>query len=147
MSWLGYLLAITAGLSNPVQSGANAQLNKSLQQPVMAALVVYVTGLAGLLIATFFSHGLRAALDKAGQVPWWAWAGGVLSLLPTITALTIARKLGSGTFTGISVTTAILCSVALDHFGWVGFEVHPASLWRIAGCALMIGGLFLVMKF
>ena len=34
-----------------------------------------------------------------------------------------------------------------DHFGWIGFEKHPASAVRIAGCALVICGLWLVAKF
>ena len=35
----------------------------------------------------------------------------------------------------------------LDHFALVGFEQHPAGLWRIAGCVLMVGGLALVSAF
>ena len=38
-------------------------------------------------------------------------------------------------------------SVLLDHFGWIGFEQHSASIPRLAGCALMIVGVFLISKF
>jgi bacterial/archaeal transporter family-2 protein len=37
--------------------------------------------------------------------------------------------------------------VILDHFGWLSFDVHPASGARIAGCALMVIGLALIAKF
>ena len=33
-----------------VQAGANAQLRKSLDQPLLSGAVVYATGLAGLLL-------------------------------------------------------------------------------------------------
>jgi len=26
----------------------------------------------------------------------------------------------------------------LDDFGWIGFQVHPASVWRVAGAVLMV---------
>lgn len=147
MSWFGYLLAVASGLANPVQSGANAQLNKSLGQPYLAATVVYVTGLAGVLVMLAFSSGIPAGWHKAGQVPWWAWLGGLLSILSTVTALLVAKQLGSAVFSGITVTTAIVSSLVLDHFGLLGFEQHSAGVGRIIGAALMVLGLFLVARF
>ena len=35
----------------------------------------------------------------------------------------------------------------MDHFGLVGFKEHAAGLGRIAGVALMIGGLALINLF
>jgi transporter family-2 protein len=58
-----------------------------------------------------------------------------------------AQRMGSGVFTGISVTSAVIMSVVLDNFGWMGFKVHPASWPRIAGCALMIVGLWMTAEF
>jgi transporter family-2 protein len=37
--------------------------------------------------------------------------------------------------------------VIADHFGWLGFDQHPAGLGRIAGCALMVIGIALVSLF
>jgi Putative inner membrane exporter, YdcZ len=50
-------------------------------------------------------------------------------------------------FTATTVTCSMVCSVLLDHFGWVGFEVHRVNPWRLVGCALLLAGLFLVSKF
>lgn len=81
------------------------------------------------------------------QVPWWAWMGGLLSIGSTLAGMTLAHRMGSGTFTGISVTAALASSVLLDQFGWVGFDVHHATWQRMSGCVLMIVGLWLVAKF
>ena len=62
-------------------------------------------------------------------------------------ALTIAQRLGSGLFTGATVTAALLTSVLLDHFGLIGFKQHPASPARLAGCGIMIAGLWLIARF
>jgi transporter family-2 protein len=55
--------------------------------------------------------------------------------------------MGSMFFTATTVTCSMVCSVLLDHFGWVGFEVHRVNPLRLAGCALLLAGLFLVSKF
>ena len=45
------------------------------------------------------------------------------------------------------MTGPIVFSIILDHYGLLGFRVHHASLPRIAGAALMLGGLALVCLF
>ncbi len=147
MNALLYLFVVLGGVFNVVQSGANAQLKKSLDNPVLAGITVYVTGLAGLLLLLLFVSGAKPASDKLAQTPWWAWIGGFLSIAPTMAGLMLSQKLGSAVFTALSITAALITSVLLDHLGWVGFEVHPANLWRVLGCGLMISGILLIAKF
>ena len=59
----------------------------------------------------------------------------------------LARELGAATLTALVVTGQLLCSVVLDHFGWVGFTEHAASIGRIVGCLLMVAGFFLIARF
>ena len=147
MNWLSYMFVVAAGSFSAVQAGANAQLRKSLDQPLMAALCVYGTSLIALLVAVPFTSFTGFAPSKAAQVPWWAWLGGLLSIMSTMAGLMLVRKMGSTFFTATTVTCSLVCAVLLDHFGWVGFEVHRVNPWRIAGCILLLGGLFLVSKF
>ena len=147
VDWVFYVFAAIAGAMNTVQAGANAQLRKSLDQPVLAGLTVYVTGFLALLLALPFSHLGSYQWPKASQVPWWAWLGGLLSIVSTLSGLLLARKLGSAAFTGITVTFSLISSVLLDHFGLIGFEVHRASPARLAGFLLLLGGLVLVARF
>ena len=147
MNWISYLLAIGAGAANPVQAGANAELKYALNDPVWSAITVYLSGLLGMLLIQGFVRSGFPGSDKLAAVPWWAWTGGLLSIASTVAGLTFAQKMGSGVFTGISVTASLAASVALDHYGLIGFKQHPASLLRIAGSGLMILGLWLVAKF
>lgn len=148
MGILSYLFAIAAGSANPVQAGANAQLNKGLSSPVWAAVFVYASGLMGVLFTQLI---IREAWPGArfgnGNLPWWAWTGGLLSIGSTVAGLTLAQKMGSGVFTGLSLTASLVTSILLDQFGLAGFKPHPASGLRMLGSGLMIAGLWLIAKF
>lgn len=147
MNPLFLLFAVVGGMLNTVQSGANAQLRKSLDQPVLAGAAVYATGLAGLLLLLAFTHFERPSAEKLAATPWWAWFGGALSIASTMAGLMLARKLGAAVFTSLSLTAAIVTSVLLDHLGWVGFEVHRANPMRLIGCGLMIAGIVMISRF
>ena len=147
MGWFVVLLAVLAGAANPVQAGANAELNRSSHHPVWAGIAVYCIGLAGLLLIQLFIKDAFPDRQAFSAVPWWAWLGGIISIASTMAGLLLAHKLGSGIFTGVSITAATVCSVLLDHMGWLGFSKHPASPLRIAGAVLMVGGLWLIARF
>ncbi len=146
MSWLIYVIAIASGVANPFQSGTNAELNKQLGTPVWAGVVVYATGLLGLLVVQAF---LRQTFPSTGRmlgVSPWAWTGGLISIGSTMAGLMLAQRMGSGTFTGLTVTAALVSSVVLDQMGAIGFRQHTASPMRLAGCALMVAGVWMISR-
>ena len=147
MSLLVYLAAIAAGMSNVVQTGASAQLRKSVDNPIFAAAYVYFGGLIIVLLIQLIVREGWPSADKFLNVPWWAWSSGLLSVGATMAGIMLAQKLGAGVFSGISVTVATITSIALDNFGLVGFKQHPASWPRILGGGLMVAGLWLISKF
>ena len=147
MSLLIYLAAIAAGIANPVQTGASAQLRKSVDNPIFAAAYVYFGGLLIVLLIQLIVREGWPSTNKFTGVPWWAWSAGLLSVAATMSGIMLAQKLGSGVFTGISVTAALVTSMVLDNFGWVGFKEHPASWPRLLGGGLMVVGLWLMSRF
>lgn len=146
MTFFAILIAVLAGAANPFQSGTNAELNKQLGTPLWAAVVVYVTGLAGVLLCELLFRQRIPAAARVASAPTWVWFGGLISILPTIAGLTLAQKLGAGVFTGITVTVSLATSVVLDHFGLIGFRQHAASPARLAGCAVMVAGLWMITR-
>jgi bacterial/archaeal transporter family-2 protein len=135
MLWLFYLMTLAAGAANPLQAGTNAELNRQLEQPIRAGLIVYAIGFSGLLLFQFL-FGRAFPLCRAGRTHWWAWLGGLISIASTMAALSLAHKLGSGLFTGLSITAAVIASVTLDQFGLIGFRQHTISPARMLGCRL-----------
>ncbi|OXC72415.1 DMT family transporter [Caballeronia sordidicola] len=148
MHWLLALFAVLAGISNPLQSGSNSALLKTTQAPIVAAFIVYTIGTLCLLACIpFLGFQLKATAAKLGDVPWWAYIGGICNALFLMCSLLITKKLGSATFTTIVVISAVITSVLLDHFGLLGFEVRPATGLRIIGAGLSVIGVVLIAVF
>lgn len=146
-----YLYIVVAGLLVAMQAGTNATLDKSLHHPVVSSLVSFGSGVAALLLAlAIYTAATKAPMPKLQQwsaVPWWGWIGGTLGAVYVLTAVLTAEKVGSGIFVGLSVTASILASIAIDHFGLLGFHQHAAGPGRIIGGGLMVAGMILIGKF
>ncbi|AWN43715.1 DMT family transporter [Methylobacterium durans] len=143
--WYLYGLAALAGIGNAVQSGSNAMLARTFAQPFAAGLVVSTVTGATLLVAGLVSGRLSLpSAEQALQAPWWAWIGGALGALVVLSQLFVARQIGAAPYLGLLVTAGVVTSILLDHFGWVGFEPHPAGLGRVLGAVLMVAGVALV---
>ncbi len=147
MQFLAILFALVAGAANPFQAGTNAQLKTELGQPLWATVWVYLSGLLGVLLVLAFVRQPLPSGPQASSAPWWAWTGGLVSIVATFAGLMLAQKLGSGVFTGVSITASVVVSIVLDHLGILGFKQHTASPGRMAGGVLMVLGIWLVMKF
>jgi bacterial/archaeal transporter family-2 protein len=143
LTWFAIVFAVLSGAANPVQSAAHGQLSKQLQQWAWSGLVVYIVGMLGML-AVLAVVRQPLPVQQAHQVSWWAWTGGLISIFSTIAALLLVQKLGSGIFTSLSVTSALVMSVLLDQFGLLGMKQHPVSVGRLIGCGLLIVGVWLV---
>ncbi len=143
-----YGFALLAGVATAIEPGQNAGLAKSLARPLLAGVVSLVVSIATIAVAMLVTgqFGLPGA-DRLAQVPWWAWLGGLMSAGLTMAQLYISKAIGAATFLGLIVTAGVVTSILLDHFGLVGFKEHPASLWRLLGGGLMIGGVGLVARF
>lgn len=146
--WVLYGFVIVAGMLNALQSGANGTLGKTLQQPFLAALMIVSISATSLLIAGSVSgHLAWPESGKWSELPWWAWVGGICGATFVMSQLLVAHEIGAGPYIALTVTAAVVVSLVLDHFGWMGFSPHPANLWRLAGAALMITGVSLISRF
>ena len=143
-----YAFALVAGIANAFQAGTNSTLSKTLHQPFLAALLIVGVSALGLAAAGLASGRLAWPTASAfGAVPWWGWAGGLLSALLLLSQLFVADAIGAGPFLGIVVVTGTVASLFIDHYGLVGFKVHELNMWRIAGGALMSLGVLLLALF
>lgn len=135
-----------AGALTTVESGANATMTKAVGSPWWPALVFSGTQLVLLALPAAFLAGPLPGAKFAG-LPWWGWSGGLFGAVYVVSMTTGPGKLGAGVFTGLTVSAAILSSIALDHWGLVGFETHPAGIGRLVGAVLMVAGLVCVAVF
>ena len=147
LPWLFFAVALLAGTLFTVQTGSNARLKEAFGDALPAVIVSSSLGII-LLIAVMLTARISwPSLSSVAGAPWWGWLGGVLGAVYAVTTVLLARELGAATLTALVVTGQLLCSVVLDHFGWVGFTEHAASIGRMVGCLLMVAGFFLIARF
>lgn len=148
---MDYIIIIAAGTLVAMQAGANAGMQKSLQNPFISSAVSFAGGLLSLLLVLAIYMALtKTSLPKGHQwasAPWWAWTGGTLGAIYVLAGVLTVEKVGTGIFVCLSVSASILASLAIDHFGLVGMHRHAASPGRILGGALMVAGMLLIGKF
>ena len=56
-------------------------------------------------------------------------------------------KVGAAIFGGLTITANLIMSLLIDNWGLFGMPVHSLNIWRVLGCALMIGGIALISRF
>ena len=143
--WYLYGFVLLAGVANAVQAGQNGALSKGLSESLTAGLIV-AAGTASLILVVGLVSGRLAwpTSEQAAAMPWWAWFGGILGGCIVLAQFVVARQIGAAPFLGLLVTAGVVTSIVLDHFGWIGFDRHPASIGRIVGGLMMVGGVALV---
>jgi transporter family-2 protein len=138
------LLAVLAGALLPVQAGVNAQLRVTLGNPLSATLVSFLIGMVALALVVLGSRVPLPAVATLARAPWWHWTGGLLGAVYVALMILLAPRLGAAALIAAVVAGQMLASLVLDHYALVGFDLHPISLQRVVGVALVIGGVALV---
>lgn len=147
MTFLFILIAMAAGITSALQSGCNQMLQKSLSAPLWTVTIVSAVTLAASAVLPVLTGEKWPPAAHVAQAPWWAWIGGILGLCFVLATVYATPRLGAGLFVGLVVTASTVTSLALDHFGWMGFAVHPAGAGRLAGGLLMVAGVALIAAF
>jgi bacterial/archaeal transporter family-2 protein len=148
MSWLFAPFAALLGVVLTTQVATNALLGNALGNDYIPAAVNMAIGLIATAVLTWSLTSEWPSREMLRAAPWYAWfAGGLMGTIYLTGTILLAPKLGAGELVGLVVAGQLVFSVLLDHFGWIGFEQHSAGPARLAGCALMIVGVFLISKF
>jgi bacterial/archaeal transporter family-2 protein len=146
MLWFFYLLALAAGLGLTAQAGVNTQLRQAIGDPLTASLLSFLVGTVALLIFVLSAGASVPSWSALGQLSWWKWTGGLIGAGYVTMVILVAPRIGAANMVALIVAAQMVSAVLFDHYGLLGFPVHPANLWRIAGSLLIIGGVFLILK-
>lgn len=147
MNWLFLFFAFLIGISNAVQSGVNAQLRESLNNPILAALTSFAVGLVVLSIAfACFNQNPVPALSDFRNISWTRFMGGVLGAFYVMTVIFIIRDIGPANMICLVIAGQMVAAMTIDHYGFQGFAVHQITLPRIAGAILLVAGVYLILK-
>jgi transporter family-2 protein len=140
-----HLLALLVGVGLTVQVGMNMTIARVVGTPLWASVANFGVGLVALLV-TVLVIGSRPAPGTLGQVPLWAWFGGVLGAVYVASVTLLGPRIGGMTMVALAITGQLMAALAVDHFGVLGYPQIPVSSTRLLGAALLLAGALLVMR-
>jgi transporter family-2 protein len=146
MQLIPYLVALVAGLMLTVQVGMNATLGRAVGNVRFAVLMNFLVGLVGILIYVAASRDSWPTREGLAAVPAWAWIGGLLGAFYVAVATLVGPRIGAAALLALTVFGQLVASLLVDQFGWLGFPLQPISPTRIAGAALLLGGVGLIVR-
>jgi transporter family-2 protein len=140
-------LIILAGAMQAFAAVMGAQLRVALVNPWLATVVVFAIN------AAFFAtiYAIRPlpvpTLESVAAMPWWAPLSGLVGAAAGVLGIFFIDKIGAAPFNGLLIAANIVASLAIDHFALLGTPHHPVNIGRLAGGALMVGGIYLISVF
>jgi transporter family-2 protein len=141
------LVAVGTGSLLAIQAGINAQLRLRTGDAIQAAMISTAVSTISLLLLTIARHKPFAPFHQLSDGPWWIWIGGVLgAAIVTLTLLLISR-LGGAVFFGSTVLGQLLAALVIDQYGLFGVQQHSINAPRVAGAAMLVGGVILIRAF
>ena len=139
-------LALITGALIPIQAATNAAFSKSIGNPLITGLMVFVVGLIGMILFILLSRTSFPIRQQLAAAPLYGYLGGIIVATYVVMITVLVPRIGVGTAIGLIVTGQIICAVTIDHFGLFNVAVRAISLTRMSGILLMIVGIYLVMK-
>jgi transporter family-2 protein len=144
MDFLWLFLAAAAGSCIALQAAANASLRSHLGDVRYAAFfsicgTIITACLVMLVIRPPFPSA--AAMRSA---PWWNWIGGPLGALIVLAGAALTPRLGAAAFIAAVVAGQVVCSLVLDHFGWMDLMRQHITPGRLVGAVLVVSGVLAV---
>jgi transporter family-2 protein len=145
MSYLPHLFAILVGAGLTIQIGMNATVRLIIDSPVIATIVNFGVGLAGLAVLALVT-GARIAPGTIAVVPAWAWMGGLLGALYVIATTVLGPRLGAAALLALTLFGQMAAALLVDHYGAIGFPQTPITAARVLGIILLVVGVILILR-
>jgi transporter family-2 protein len=140
-------LVAMAGVALTIQAGLNGQLRHSLQNPFLASIASFIVGTLALVAFALLTRNAAVPSDvEISGIVWYKWLGGLLGAFYVASVVIGVSEIGAASMVALLVAFQLLSAVVCDHFGWMGFPVHPISLGRAVGVALLLVGAYLVTR-
>jgi len=137
------LLTVVVGLAIAAQT----QFAGVLGQYVGIMESVFIIHLGGLLFAgaylLFMSGGNLGAWKTA---PWYTLLGGLLGVVIVGGYAFIIPRIGLAPAITLAVSTQLIFSALLSHYGVLGAMQQPLTVSRIVGIAVLLVGTWLIVR-
>jgi transporter family-2 protein len=143
LGWIALGLAAGAGL--PVQGAVNALLRHDLGGAALAvSFVSFIVAMLSMAVvqagATALPGAPKPSLDGVAALPWWGWLGGFVGAAYVTTVFMAMPAIGATATVGLTIAGQQVASIFVDKYGWLRLPQRPVSPVRLAGVAVLLGG-------
>lgn len=125
-----------------IQAPINGALARHAGDATFAACVNFLVGFL-VMAAIVVVRGAWPVSGLIGSAPSWAWIGGALGGFYITMMVTMIPITGAQTAAMAGILGQLVTAMLLDHFGAFGLPVQPVTWARIAGLAMVAGGVVL----
>ena len=137
------ILAAIGGVAVTIQGQFMGLLDKNIGT-LESVFITYASG--GMLAAVAMIASRGGNLKAVQTVPWYALSAGLVGLVIVGTISYTVPRLGLSKAFTIIVASQFLVAALLDHYGLLGAVVRPMDLSRVAGMALLVVGVWLIVR-
>lgn len=130
--------AAVCGSLVAVQQEINGDLAQSLDDPILAAVVSFGTGLILVTVILCLRTGSRAALPVLRTLPWWSRLGGLGGASLVAVGAAAAPRIGVALLTVGFVAGSTIGGLLVDRIGLGPGGVLAMTGPRLAGTALCL---------
>ena len=136
-----FIWALVAGAFIPLIGILNARVGRALGEPIYATVIVFfVAILIALLASVVFGKSSLTTQNLQNLEPF-DYGAGLIVAFYVISATVLAPKIGVANFIVMAVSSQILFSLMIDHFGLFGAPVKPISMIQLFGAFMLLIGL------
>lgn len=133
-----------------VQIGFNATLRREYIPSALATSATqYLVGIAvSLIISTLqkFPKDALSHLSTFGEIPWYAYLGGVLGACYVTAAIVLSPTLGFAAFQIAAVAGQLISGIICDAIGFLHLVPSQPTPYRIICTVLVLSGTALCAK-
>ena len=144
MALVAVVLAALVGAVIPVQTGVNTRLARHIGVTLLASLVSFGVGTAGLALVLVLTRTPLPLVRTAATQPWWIWVGGVCGLIFLTMNMVLLPRIGASATVILPLFGQVLGGLAIDTVGAFGTTARPLTVGRVVGIVLVAVGAALV---
>lgn len=138
------LMALAMGAIISIYLPMVTQTAKLLGSGPMANVPFFAVAFVTSLAIALASGARGAAFQKIGAIPPLLLTAGAMSAAMIIGSSYLIPKIGIGTFFVLLVSGQVLAGMIFGYFGLFGVPASALTFGKIAGAAMVIGGVWLV---
>ncbi len=137
-----YALTMFLGVVLAVHLAMNGKVGSAINNPRVGNAVFWCIGALGAVLIglTGWQSG---ALSPIRQVHPILLTAGLMGACLVFAIAWLIPQVGAGSVMITLIAGQVIGGLILSHYGWLGSPVQPLTLTKIAGVAIMIGGVAL----